>query len=240
MRHDHRPYALKRLLNIIENAWIRHFVAPQLETLGHGSLIMKPWHLHLYGAGIHFGEAVHVITSRDRTVRLTTWQHEDGAGEIHVHDHALLCPGVRIDAASSVVVGRGTMLAAGAYLTDADWHGIYERAKPIGETRPIVLGENVWIGDGATVCKGVEIGDNTIIGAGAVVTKSMPANVVAAGNPATVVKTLDADGEFVTRSDLLADHDKLTHDIELLDQALRKDNTWWGWLRALIAPRSDD
>ena len=240
MRHDHRPYALKRLLNIFERAWFRHFTAPQLDAVGSGSLIMKPWHLHIHGRGIHFGEAVHVITSKDRTVRLTTWQHEGGGGEIHIHDHALLCPGVRIDAASKVVVGRGTMLAAGAYLTDADWHGIYERATPIGETRPIILRENVWIGDGATICKGVEIGANTIVGAGAVVTKSMPANVVAAGNPAKVVKTLDADRAFVTRSDLLADYDKLTHDMEMLDQALRRKNTWWGWLRATLAPRKSD
>ncbi len=223
-----------------EHAWIKHFTIPQLEHCGPGVMIMKPWHLHVYGANIGFGTAVHVIASRDRTVRLTTWRHDNGAGAINIHDHALLCPGVRIDAASQVDVGRGTMLAAGVYLTDADWHGIYDRATPIGETRPIRLGENVWIGDGATVCKGVEIGNNTIVGAGAVVTRSLPANVVAAGNPARVVKELDPERGFRTRSDLLSNHEKLAKDIELLDQALRKDNSWWRWLRASLAPGKED
>ena len=56
---------------------------------------------------------------------------------------------------------------------------------------PITIGHNVWIGGGAIVLPGVTIGDNTVVGAGAVVTRSLPANVVAVGNPARVVRTLD-------------------------------------------------
>jgi maltose O-acetyltransferase len=55
---------------------------------------------------------------------------------------------------------------------------------------PIVIGDNVWLGGGAIVLAGVTIGENSIIGAGAVVTKDIPANVVAVGNPAKVIKTL--------------------------------------------------
>ena len=57
---------------------------------------------------------------------------------------------------------------------------------------PIVIGRNVWIGNKATIMPGVTIGDNSIIGANAVVTKSIPANSVAVGVPAKVIKTLDA------------------------------------------------
>jgi maltose O-acetyltransferase len=53
---------------------------------------------------------------------------------------------------------------------------------------PITIGNNVWLGGGAIVCPGVTIGDNTTIGAGSVVTKSIPANVVAAGNPCRVMR----------------------------------------------------
>ena len=56
---------------------------------------------------------------------------------------------------------------------------------------PITIGDNVWLGGGVIVCPGVTIGDNTVVGAGAVVTRDLPANVVAVGNPARVVKTLD-------------------------------------------------
>ena len=57
---------------------------------------------------------------------------------------------------------------------------------------PITIGDNVWLGGGAVVLPGVTIGANTVVGAGAVVTRDLPANVVAVGNPARVVRTLDA------------------------------------------------
>ena len=240
MRKDHKPYALKRLQGVIEQFYVDRFITPQLDDIGPGGMIMKPWHLKLYGANIRFGEAVHVITARDRTVRLTTWSHDDGVGEIEVQDYALICPGVRIDSASRVVIGPNTMLAAGVYVTDADWHGIYDRPRPIGKTAPVVLEDNVWIGDGAVVGKGVTIGANSIVGAGAVVTKSLPANVIAAGNPAVIVRELNPDEPMQRRQDLLGDHPTLTRNIDLLEQMLRKDNSWWRYLRTKLAPTKDD
>jgi maltose O-acetyltransferase len=56
--------------------------------------------------------------------------------------------------------------------------------------KPIKIGNNVWLGGGVIVCPGVTIGDNTTIGAGSVVTKDIPANVLAVGNPARVIKQL--------------------------------------------------
>jgi len=61
------------------------------------------------------------------------------------------------------------------------------RAK-LEAARPITLGDNVWLGGGVVVCPGVTIGDNTVVGAGSVVTRDLPANVVAVGNPARVVR----------------------------------------------------
>lgn len=60
----------------------------------------------------------------------------------------------------------------------------YEAAKPIR------IGDNVWLGGGVIVLPGVTIGENTVVGAGAVVTKDLPANVVAVGNPARVIRQL--------------------------------------------------
>src|SRR4051812_42200018 len=60
--------------------------------------------------------------------------------------------------------------------------------------RPITIGDNVWLGGGVIVCPGVTIGANTVVGAGAVVSRDLPADVVAVGNPARVVKHLDAPG----------------------------------------------
>jgi maltose O-acetyltransferase len=56
--------------------------------------------------------------------------------------------------------------------------------------QPIVVGDNVWLGGGVIVLPGVTIGENTVVGAGAVVTRDLPADVVAVGNPARVVRPL--------------------------------------------------
>jgi len=56
---------------------------------------------------------------------------------------------------------------------------------------PIVIGDNVWLGGGVVVLPGVTIGENTVVGAGSVVTRDLPANVVAVGNPARVVRSLE-------------------------------------------------
>ena len=60
--------------------------------------------------------------------------------------------------------------------------------------KPITIGDNVWLGGGVIVLPGVAIGDNTVVGAGAVVTKALPANVVAVGNPARIVRHVDPEG----------------------------------------------
>jgi maltose O-acetyltransferase len=57
-------------------------------------------------------------------------------------------------------------------------------------SKPIAIGNNAWLGGGVIVCPGVTIGENTVVGAGAVVTKDLPANVVAVGNPARVVREI--------------------------------------------------
>jgi maltose O-acetyltransferase len=59
---------------------------------------------------------------------------------------------------------------------------------------PIVIGDNVWLGGGVIVCPGVTIGENTVVGAGSVVTKDLPADVVAMGSPARVLRSLP-DGQ---------------------------------------------
>lgn len=64
------------------------------------------------------------------------------------------------------------------------------RRDKLEAAKPIVIGNNVWIGGGAMVLPGVTVGENSVIGAGAVVTRDVPANVVVVGNPARVVKNL--------------------------------------------------
>jgi len=132
------------------------------------------------------------------------------------------------------------MFAAGAYITDADWHDVYDRTQVIGTTRPVALGDNVWIGDGATVCKGVTIGKNSVIGAGSVVASDIPENVIAAGNPAAVIKPLDPDRALVKRSEIFKDPCQLARNTQEIEQYLLKSNTLFGWVRSKLLPRRGD
>lgn len=89
--------------------------------------------------------------------------------------------------------------------------GFYTAGHPLDAERrnqgleyayPITVGDNVWIGAGVHVMPGVTIGNNVVIGGGSVVVKDIPDNVVAVGNPAKVIKTLDAEKFRKEPSDL--------------------------------------
>ena len=138
-------------------------------------------------------------------------------------------------AAEKISIGHSCMIAHGAYISDADWHDIYDRAEPVGKTKPIIIEDNVWIGDSAIICKGVKIGRNSIIGAGSVVTKNVPQNCVYAGNPAVLVKKLDQK-EFNARKDFYKDPLKLSSDFDLLDKHSLKNNTFLNWLKSIFFP----
>ena len=64
------------------------------------------------------------------------------------------------------------------------------RRDKLEAARPIIIGDNVWLGGGVIVCPGVTIGENTVVGAGAVVTRDLPANVLAVGNPARRIRVI--------------------------------------------------
>ena len=104
-----------------------------------------------------------------------------------------------------------------------------------------MLGRNVWIGESAIVAKGVTIGDNTVIGTGAVVASDLPPDVIAAGNPARVVRKLDPRIGYVTRASLFPDtaREELARITYNQHYAL-SGNTFSGWLRATLFPRATD
>jgi maltose O-acetyltransferase len=92
---------------------------------------------------------------------------------------------------AQVVIGSRTLFGPNVQVYTAT-HPVdhVERSSGREYARPIVIGEDVWIGGGAVICPGVTIGDRSVIGAGSVVTKNIPADVIAAGNPCRVIKSL--------------------------------------------------
>lgn len=240
MIRDHRPYWLLRLHARYERWHLRRFLAPQFEALGEGAAVLQPWHVNVNGRHISAGRNLHVITAADRRVSFSTWQFAEHQGHIRLGDNVLVCPGCRFDSASEILVGDNCMFAAGSYITDADWHDIYDRTRIVGTTKPVRLGDNVWVGDGAVVCKGVTIGENSVVGAGSVVAGDLPANVIAAGNPAEVIKPLDPARPLTTRASLFADTAELEARMDGINRHLLEGNSLAGWLRAKFAPRTGD
>ena len=96
--------------------------------------------------------------------------------------------GCVIGAFKNIKIGNNVRCGANTLITDSDWHLDDPR---IGNPSDVIIEDNVWLGEGVKVLKGVTIGENSIVGAGSVVSKSIPANVIAAGNPCQIIKTIE-------------------------------------------------
>ena len=96
--------------------------------------------------------------------------------------------GTVIGSFKSINIGDNVRCGANTLITDGDWHTDDKRS---GESKEVIIEENVWLGINAVILKGVKIGKNTVIGANSVVTKSIPENVIAAGNPCKVIKNIN-------------------------------------------------
>lgn len=125
-------------------------------------------------------------------VRIATFPTDNHKPKVKIGNDTLLMDYVQILCANRVEIGEHCMLAAFVTIIDED-HGTdlscnvpYKHQNLTNES--IKIGDNVWIGQKATILKGVSIGDNSIIGANAVVTKNVPSNSIVIGSPARVVK----------------------------------------------------
>jgi maltose O-acetyltransferase len=127
----------------------------------------------------------------------------------HLGEGAVVKPSLRCDYGYNIAIGARTFVNYDCILLDcnritigeevqiAPGVHIYTATHPLdAATRrsgleyalPVVIGDGVWLGGGVIVCPGVTIGENTVVGAGSVVTRSLPAGVVAAGNPCRVIR----------------------------------------------------
>ena len=86
-------------------------------------------------------------------------------------------------------IGKSCMLSRNVKLMTSDGHDILANNKRINPASSIIISDNVWLADGVVVLKGVTIGDGTVVGIQSVLTQSLESRVIAAGNPAKVIKT---------------------------------------------------
>jgi len=95
---------------------------------------------------------------------------------------------VKIRCKKSIKIGENVAISHDVTIMDSDAHNISYDGYQM--TKPIIIGDNVWIGSRAMIMKGVSIGDGAIIAAGSVVTKDVPDNSLVAGVPAQVIKKI--------------------------------------------------
>lgn len=116
--------------------------------------------------------------------------------QIIIGDNVRIEDFCHIGCINKVVIGNGVLIASKVFITD-HFHGSITKEdidvppimRPLS-SKPVIIGNNVWIGEAVNIMPGVVLGDNVIVGANAVVTHSFPKNVVIAGCPANIIKTL--------------------------------------------------
>ena len=142
-----------------------------------------------------------VIGDRVSVYTWTTFNVEP-SGQVHIGDDTILV-GAILMCADSISIGRRCVISHNVTIADSDFHPLDpgerlrdaeanaphgdRRLRPPIETRPVVIADDVWIGIGAIILKGVHIGAGARIEAGSVVTGRVPAGARAAGNPARLV-----------------------------------------------------
>jgi len=240
MRKDLRPYWVKQAHLRFRHWYAEHFLRPACDSLGDHHTIMSPWYVSISGPNITIGKCVTIIGERAKPVKIGVWGREIDTGRIEIGDYVLISPGSRISASDEIRIGNSVMMANSVYIADSDWHGVYDRTERDERKTPVVIGDNVWLGDHSVVLKGVTIGENSVVGANAVVTRDVPPNVVVAGIPARVVKELDPEQGFKTRADYFAEPEKLARYFDTIERDLLGKNGFWNWLRALFFPTTRD
>ena len=164
------------------------------------------WKLRLRGRlkldGLAFiCPGVSLEVGKGATLRLGRWSWLGHGCKIRVHEgeceigaKTVMGQECTISAFQHVSIGRECIIADRVMLIDFD-HGVVEVERPIRVQgiykRDVRVGSNCWIGYGACILRGATVGDNAVIGTNTVVTKDVPANAVAGGTPARVLRMRD-------------------------------------------------
>ncbi|NVN98810.1 MAG: acyltransferase [Geobacteraceae bacterium] len=172
------------------NGMKRRFAA-----VGKGSFIEAPW-IITNPQNITVGENFLALS----TLRIETFEEYLGerfTPQIIIGDNVAFNNDCHIGCINRIEIGNNVLGASRIYITD-HYHGRIEpedlehvpTKRRLYSKGPVIIGDNVWIGENVTVLPGVTIGENAIIGANTVVNKNIPANAVAAGVPARIVRLL--------------------------------------------------
>lgn len=182
---------MKRLVLAVLRACSRFSVRMKGCELGPNVILNGTPYIRRKGNGrIVLGEGVNI-----NSARWGNWLGTPGAMILCAEPGAVLemkagsgISSSQVIANVGIEIGENSFVGAGCLICDSDMHEI-----PLGSARPISMapiriGKGVFIGARSIVLKGVTIGDGAVVGAGSVVTRDLPAGVLAAGNPAQILR----------------------------------------------------
>lgn len=135
-------------------------------------------------------------------VRLDAFAPRGSPPVLQIGRHVQINDSVHIGAIEQVIIGDYTLIASRVFISDHN-HGNYQTPEAASapdippairplSSKSVHIGCNVWLGEQVCILSGVTIGDGAIVGANSVVTHNIPANSIAAGNPARVIRLFDA------------------------------------------------
>lgn len=169
-------------------------------------LFLKRYHIYAdytsYIFGLRYMDIGSVKIGRQcRIEMITEYNYKKLMPKLVVGEKVLINDRVHIGCANYVEIGDNCLFASNIYISDHN-HGKYKGInqssifqkivdRDLDYDKSVVIGRNVWLGEGVAVLPGSKIGDNSIIGSNAVVTGNIPPNSIAVGVPARVIKTLD-------------------------------------------------
>ena len=166
---------------------------PGLRTMGAPDVDIYP------GSRVDFGRDVTLASNRKRYVL-----HQNGpvrirtltpASRIVLGDRVWLNGSTIVCRSQFIAIGEGTIFAANATVMDSDFHKPWPPEERLNYPTTefdagVTIGRYCWIGLNVTILKGSVVGDGAVVGAGSVVTGEIPANCLAAGVPARVIRML--------------------------------------------------
>ena len=144
------------------------------------------WGIVWVGNGVHLGSEMAPRCGNGEVLLQT----RDKEAKIQIGDGSRLSNNVTLVAAQGISIGVNCLIGNGVSIFDSDFHELEPHLRWVGPGRTVavVIDDNVWIGSGSLILKGVRIGRNSVVAAASVVTKSVPDDVVVGGNPARVLR----------------------------------------------------